>query len=46
MMGRANSEERRNVWTDWLFHLSNLHKLNLKNFNLDDIYEQIIMKIL
>jgi len=39
MMGRANSEERRNVWTDWLFHLSNLHKLNLKDFNPDDIYE-------
>ena len=34
MMGRADSEKRRNVWIDWLFHLSNLHNLDLKDLSL------------
>ena len=42
MMGRADSEKRRNVWIDWLFHLSNLHNLNLKDISLDDFCEEDI----
>jgi len=42
MMGRADSEKRRNVWIDWLFHLSNLHNLNLKDISLDDFCKENI----
>ena len=29
MMGRTDSKNRRNVWIDWLSHLSNIHKFCL-----------------
>ena len=39
MMGRTGSKNRRNVWIDWLSHLSNIHKLDLKDLDLDEAKE-------
>ena len=41
MMGRANTNQIRSVWLDWLENLSSLHKLDLNNLNLKCMHERM-----
>ena len=37
MVAKASKENRRNIWTEWLYYLNKLHLLDFKELNLSEL---------
>ena len=37
MVGKATKENRRKIWTEWLYHLNKLHLLDFKELHLSEL---------